>query len=84
MRISKPATTVRLGDALTFPQGREIRLVVVLAFGVRRGPAPEARALYEDRTPPAARTPQTAVVRPGPKPSKADRRTHERLKSLPS
>ena len=46
---------VRPGDVLTFPQARAIRVVRVLALGRRRGPAPEARALYEGVAEPAAR-----------------------------
>jgi ribosome-associated heat shock protein Hsp15 len=38
---------VRPGDVLTFAQGKEIRVVRVLALGERRGPAAEARTLYE-------------------------------------
>ena len=34
------------GDVLTFPQGA-IRVVRVEALGERRGPAPEAQALYD-------------------------------------
>lgn len=40
--------TVKVGDILTFPQARRIRVVRVLALGTRRGPAPEAQTLYED------------------------------------
>jgi ribosome-associated heat shock protein Hsp15 len=36
---------------LTFPLGRDIRVVKVLALPTRRGPAAEARALYEDLNP---------------------------------
>lgn len=39
---------VKVGDILTFPQARRIRVVRVLALGTRRGPAPEAQTLYED------------------------------------
>jgi len=46
--VTKPHYRVRPGDVLTFPQGREIRVVRILALGIRRGPAPEARMLYED------------------------------------
>ncbi|MCW5724169.1 MAG: RNA-binding S4 domain-containing protein [Maricaulaceae bacterium] len=46
-RLEKPAAPVRPGDLLTFPlRGRIVRLRI-LAPGVRRGPAAEARALYE-------------------------------------
>jgi ribosome-associated heat shock protein Hsp15 len=47
-RVRKPATLVRVGDGLTFPQGRDIRIVTIQAFGLRRGPAAEAQALYQD------------------------------------
>ncbi|MGI9451021.1 MAG: RNA-binding S4 domain-containing protein [Geminicoccaceae bacterium] len=46
--VTKPHYRVRPGDVLTFPQGRDVRVVRILALGDRRGPAPEARTLYED------------------------------------
>ena len=73
-RITKPATTLRIGDALTFPQGDRIRVVVVAALGTRRGPAPEAQALYEDRTPVEAPDTSAPVARKGGRPTKKDRR----------
>ncbi|EAR51206.1 S4 domain protein [Oceanicola granulosus HTCC2516] len=51
--VSKPARAVGAGDVLTFPQGQAVRVVRILALGTRRGPAPEARALYDDLSPPA-------------------------------
>lgn len=50
-RIVKPSQTVVAGDVLTFPQGRRIRVVRILAVGERRGPAAEARTLFEDLAP---------------------------------
>ncbi len=50
-KISKPATVVQSGDVLTFPQGDTIRVVRLVGVGTRRGPAPEAQALYDDLTP---------------------------------
>ena len=47
-KINKAHFSVRTGQVLTFPQGRRIRIVRVLALGERRGPAKEARLLYED------------------------------------
>lgn len=44
--VTKPAQTVKVGDELIFPTGKRLRRVVVLAHGDRRGPAPEAQALY--------------------------------------
>lgn len=51
-RISKPARPIAPGDTLTFPQGRAVRLIRILAVGVRRGPASEAQTLYDDLDPP--------------------------------
>lgn len=66
-RVTKPAQLVGPGDVLTFPQGRDVRVVEVVALALRRGPASEAQATYLDRTPPA--TPRT-----GPRPTGRDRR----------
>ncbi|OBY24477.1 RNA-binding S4 domain-containing protein [Leisingera sp. JC1] len=49
-KASKPAQSVAPGDVLTFAQGKVIRVVKVEAIGERRGPAPEAQALYFDMT----------------------------------
>tara|TARA_B100000029_G_scaffold65935_2_gene58851 strand:- start:115 stop:498 length:384 start_codon:yes stop_codon:yes gene_type:complete len=48
--VAKSNHQVRTGDVLTFPQGREIRIVRVVELGTRRGPAAEAQALFEDLT----------------------------------
>lgn len=45
---AKPSQNVRPGDVLTFSAGPYLRTVEVLAPGTRRGPAPEAQALYRD------------------------------------
>ena len=44
----KPGAHVGEGDVLTFPQASRIRLVRILAVGLRRGPASEAQELYLD------------------------------------
>ena len=46
-RVMKPGQAIKRGDVVTVPLGREILAVRVVAFGERRGPAAEARALYE-------------------------------------
>ena len=51
MVVAKAHQPVRVGDVLTFPQGRQIRVVRIVALGARRGPASEARELYEDLAP---------------------------------
>ncbi|ANW34920.1 RNA-binding protein [Ketogulonicigenium vulgare] len=55
----KPARAVGYADVLTFMQGGRVRVVRVLDIGTRRGPAEEARLLYEDLT---ADTAPSAVV----------------------
>ncbi|SLN35968.1 Heat shock protein 15 [Aquimixticola soesokkakensis] len=57
-RIAKPAFAVGAGDTLTFAQGNDIRVIRITACGERRGPAPEARMLYEDLDPPAEKPPK--------------------------
>jgi len=54
-RAAKPARLLGPGDVLTFAQGPTVRVVRVVALGTRRGPAPEARALYDDLAPPRTR-----------------------------
>jgi ribosome-associated heat shock protein Hsp15 len=44
--LDKPSRTLRCGDVVSFAQGPRWLAVRVEALGVRRGPAPEARALY--------------------------------------
>lgn len=76
--VTKAHHAVKPGDVLTFPQGRHIRVIRIRALGSRRGPAPEAQALYEDLSPPA---PETALPHGGgERPTKRDRRALERLR----
>lgn len=44
----KPHARLRAGDVLTLPLRQDVRVVRVLALASRRGPAPEAQALYEE------------------------------------
>jgi len=46
-RVDKPSRTLKSGDVLVFGLGGRIIAVRVLASGERRGPASEARELYE-------------------------------------
>lgn len=46
--VIKAHARIRPGDVLTFVRRDEICVWRVLALGVRRGPAQEARALYEE------------------------------------
>ena len=47
-RLDKPSRTVKPGDELVFALSGRLISVRVLALGERRGPASEARTLYED------------------------------------
>jgi len=80
-KVSKASIAVGAGDTLTFPQGTVIRVIRILQTGVRRGPASEAQALYDDLTPvvekPVA-TPHSERV--GGRPSKQDRRAMEKFR----
>jgi ribosome-associated heat shock protein Hsp15 len=44
----KAHARLRVGDVLTVPVHGAVRVVRVLRLAARRGPAPEARLLYED------------------------------------
>jgi ribosome-associated heat shock protein Hsp15 len=76
---------VRPGDVLTFPLGPHIRVIKVVALAGRRGPAPEAQALYEDLACPVsldspAPNPEIGRRDAGTgRPTKADRRAIARL-----
>jgi ribosome-associated heat shock protein Hsp15 len=47
----KPHAAVAPGMVLTFALGPRVRVVRILALGERRGPALEARALYDEIDP---------------------------------
>lgn len=78
-RSTKPSRAVKPGDVLTFPQGSHVRVIKIVGIGIRRGPAPEAQALYEDLSPPE-RQPRTEEVRAGPRPTKRDRRDMDKYR----
>lgn len=46
--VKKANHPIRMGDVVVLPQGGWQRTVRVVALGIRRGPAPEARLLYEE------------------------------------
>ena len=78
-RVTKPAAQVAPGDVLTLSQAGAIRVIRILAVGTRRGPAPEAQALYEDLDPPESRKmqedlPDNPGYRGKGRPTKRDRR----------
>ncbi|NKB59465.1 MAG: RNA-binding S4 domain-containing protein [Alphaproteobacteria bacterium] len=87
--VRKSHHTVQPGDVVTFPKGPYVRVVEIIALGTRRGPAPEAQALYQDLNPPDAQPkPERKLgaarreVGAG-RPTKKDRREIERLLGRP-
>ena len=84
----KAARAARVGERVEITQGEQRTVVVVRALSAVRGPAPVARALYEETTESAARRERAAQVRrygaePAAtlqgRPTKRDRRRLERL-----
>ena len=47
-RVEKPSEEVRVGSIIALPLHDRVRVLKVLALPERRGPAPEARACYEE------------------------------------
>jgi len=88
--VKKAHYVLKPGDVLTFPKGPHIRVIRVEALGTRRGPAPEARALYEDLEPPQPRetgeflgTTKVAEREPGSgRPTKVQRRATDKLRGF--
>lgn len=92
--IGKSKTLISEGDVLTFPKGAYVRIIKILKLGKRRGPALEAKTLYEDLEPPLARKEiediekndiRTAPVaereRGSGRPTKTERRATDKLHS---
>ena len=46
-RVEKASCSVRIGDVLTLPVEGKVVALRVTQLGIRRGPAAEARMLYE-------------------------------------
>ena len=84
-QVAKPSRLVRVGDRLLVTMGDSPREFVIRGAAERRGPATEARLLYEDLSPPAPprahRVPPPAVRGRGlGRPTKRERRLHDRLR----
>jgi ribosome-associated heat shock protein Hsp15 len=47
-RIDTPAKPVAPGDVLTIALEQQVRVLKIVATGLRRGPYPQARHLFED------------------------------------
>ena len=70
---------VKVGDTLTIALESGVRVLRIVSPGTRRGPALEARGLYDDLSPPPPPKAETAADAGG-RPSKRDRRTLTALK----
>lgn len=75
---SKRSVVITAGDVLTFPKDDHIRVIQIDACGQRRGPAPEAQALYTDLSPPERvdknENPQNPAFEGKGRPTKRNRR----------
>ena len=89
-RAEKPSTTVRPGDVLVFSRNDVLRIVEILQCAARRGPASEARTLYDDQSPPQEsssapkeeKSPQPFAREKGAgRPTKKDRRALNAMKA---
>ena len=84
--VGKANHKLRVGDVLTFSQGRYIRVVRVECLGERRGPASEAQTLYSDLKPREEQTPLPGRLSPGRRergegrPTKKERRAVDKLR----
>ena len=86
-KATQAADLVKPGDVLTITLERRIVIYKVLLPGVRRGPAEEARKLYEDLSPPPeprAELPLRAILPQreagSGRPTKKERRETDRLR----
>ena len=84
-QAAKPSRAIRAGDRVQLTMGEWRRELVVKLLSARRGPAAEARALYDDLSPPppprAFRLPKAVVRERGlGRPTKRERRLHDRVR----
>ena len=86
--IKKAHFLARPYMVLTFSRGRQVHIVKILVLGSRRGPATEAKTLYEDLSPPLSPKSTKAnssatLIRPmgSGRPTKRERRRLDQLRS---
>ena len=84
---AKPHKLVRVNDKLSFTHPSGPKEITVIGLSERRGPAPEARLLYEDHSPPPPPREERRFFAPPPlrpvglgRPTKRERRETERLR----
>lgn len=81
-KIDQPAHAIRIGDVLTISLDRRVLVYKVLDTGRRRGPAAEARLLYDDLTPPAPSSGREPPAAPPFRPPGAGRPTKKERRAL--
>ena len=86
-KIGQPSRPIRVGDVVTIAAPRRVLVYRVVDCGTRRGPAPEARTLYDDLSPPPAERPTSRlddiVARRDPgagRPTKKERRALDSIR----
>lgn len=84
-KVANASYQVKVDDVLTIVLERRILILRILSPGTRRGPATEARTLYEDLSPPpppkAEKPPETAKREPGSgRPTKKERRQTDQFR----
>lgn len=83
---AKPHRDIRAGDEIAITRLHGVKqMVAVRALTERHLPKPDARALYDDRTPPPSaedREFRQLLRRAGPRPSTPDKRQRRRLREL--
>ncbi len=83
LKIAKPSHLVGSGDVLTFTHYGRLRVIKIVAIGARRGPAPEAQALYQDLSPPQENKEDTpSAGDPGQRASGAGRPTKKERRDM--
>ena len=87
--ISKSHAKIKIGDNLSFFQGKDLKEITVLSFSVFRGPAVEAQKLYQDNSIKQIRDETIKTFKGGfyrksglGRPTKRDRRKMDELKTI--
>lgn len=83
-KVEAVSDVVRAGDVLTIGLRSGVRVVRVEAMHERRGPAVDARALYNDLSPPSSVPPPGGARVANSRPTKRDRRRLDALKESKS
>ncbi|MCI5045498.1 MAG: RNA-binding S4 domain-containing protein [Aquisalinus sp.] len=87
-RIIKASFSVQQDDTIAFTRHTRLFIVRVKSCALRRGPAPEAQALYEDLSPPPPPKPEKNLAavsnfereKGAGRPTKKDRRDLEKVR----